>query len=101
MALPSCCCPPWVTLLLLASVVPTYLGDEAIKKNNQRGLIINLVVTIILEVGFLGLIITHMLALNYAWQENAYASAYWTLVVTHLVFAAVTVLESLYILVLA
>ncbi len=99
MALPGLLLPTIGTVLLLVSVIPTYLGDHAIKKGDQRGLIINLVITAVLETGFLILLVRHLQDLSYWWDRNSYASIYWTLIVTHLVFAGVMILENLYILV--
>jgi cytochrome c oxidase subunit I+III len=99
--MPDLLIPTIATVFLLLSVIPTYLGDEAIKKDNQRGLVINLILTIILELVFLVLMMVNLQAINYNWDQNAYASLYWVLVVTHLVFAGVMVLENAYVLVLA
>ncbi len=89
------------TLLLVASLVPTYLGDHAIKKGDRKGLMVNLVLTVLLEIGFLVLIGLHLRSLNWNWDKNAYTSVYWVLILTHLLFALVMVLENLYLLVLA
>ncbi len=101
MALPALLIPSLATLLLVASVIPTYLGDHAIKQNDRRGLIVNLLVTIALDAAFLVLLSYHMQSLSFSWNENAYGSIYWVLILTHLIFAAVMILENLYILVLA
>jgi cytochrome c oxidase subunit 1/cytochrome c oxidase subunit I+III len=101
MPLPALLIPTIATLLMLASAVPTYLGDHAIKKGDRRGLIINLIVTALLEAAFLALIIAHLRSLNFDWMKNAYASAFFVLIATHLAFAGVMILENLYILVQA
>jgi cytochrome c oxidase subunit I+III len=101
MIMPDLLVPGLATLFLLASVIPTYLGEEAIKKNDQRGLRLNLILEIVLELVFLALMVVHFKSLNFIWDKNAYASIYWVLVWTHLIFAAVMVLENAYILVLA
>jgi len=93
--------PTIATFLMLISVIPTYLGDKAIKKDDNRGLIINMIATIILESTFIAILITHLMFLNYKWDTNAYASIFWVLIVTHLIFTAVMILENAYILVLA
>ena len=87
------------TLLLLASAVPTYLGDHAIKKGDQKGLIRNMILTVILETGFLVFIGLHLRSLNWNWDKNAYTSAYWVLIVMHLLFALIMIFENLYMLV--
>jgi heme/copper-type cytochrome/quinol oxidase subunit 3 len=54
-----------------------------------------------LELIFLALMLVNLQAINYNWDQNAYASLYWVLIGTHLAFAAVMVLENAYVLVLA
>jgi cytochrome c oxidase subunit I+III len=89
------------TLLLLLSFIPTYLGDHAIKKGDRAGLIRNLILTAVLEAGFILFIGLHLKSLSWAWDKNAYTSAYWVLIVTHLAFAAIMIGENLFILALA
>ena len=83
----ACCC--WRVS------VPTYLGDHAIKKGDQQGLIVNMVLTVLLETGFLVFIGLHLRSLNWNWDKSAYTSAYWVLIVMHLLFAGVMILENL------
>lgn len=99
--LPELILPTLATLFMLISLIPTYLGDEAIKKNDQRGLKFHLILTIGLEVIFLALLTTHLSFLNHRWWDNAYATVYWILILTHMIFAGVMVLENLYVLALA
>ncbi|MCC7452473.1 MAG: cytochrome c oxidase subunit I, partial [Anaerolineae bacterium] len=89
------------TLFLLASVIPTHHGDSALKKGHRCDFEISLITTIILEAIFIILIVLHLVQLNYKWDNNAYSSIYWTLIITHLIFAGVMILENLYILILA
>jgi cytochrome c oxidase subunit I+III len=98
---PDLLLPTIATVFLLASVIPTYLGDHAIKKDDQRGLVINLILTIILEAVFIALMIMNLQNVNFNWDQNAYASLYWVLIVTHLIFAGVMILENGHVLVLA
>ena len=101
MPMPGLDFPTVGILLLLLSVVPTYLGDQAIKKDDQRGLRIHLILEILLELAFIAMWWIDMSNIIFNWDENAYGSLYWVLVITQLVFAAVMVLENAYILVLA
>jgi cytochrome c oxidase subunit 1/cytochrome c oxidase subunit I+III len=94
--LPPLLIPTLATVLMVASDIPTYLGDRAIKKNDQRKLFLYLAVTIVLELGFLWLMAYHLATLNFLWQDNAYASLYWVLIITHLLFAGFMVIENLY-----
>jgi cytochrome c oxidase subunit I+III len=88
------------TILLLVSLIPTYLGDHKLKEGDRRALIICLILTAILEAGFILFIGLHLRSLDWNWDKNAYTSAYWVLILTHLIFAGVMILENLYILVL-
>jgi len=101
MHLPTLLIPTIATVLMVTSGIPTYLGDHAIKKNDQRGLIVNLIVTIVLEAAFMTLLIAHLRSLSFDWMKNAYASAFFVLIFLHLVFAGVMILENLYILIQA
>jgi heme/copper-type cytochrome/quinol oxidase subunit 3 len=99
--MPDLLVPGIATIFLLASVIPTYLGDHAIKKDDQRGLVINLILTILLEAVFIILMLVNLRAINYNWDQNAYASLYWVLIVSHLIFAGVMILENTHVLALA
>jgi heme/copper-type cytochrome/quinol oxidase subunit 3 len=101
MHLPGLLMPTIATALMVLSAIPTYLGDHAIKKNDRRGLIVNLIITALLELAFVALLIDHLLTLNYDWTKNAYTSAFFILITTHLVFAGIMILENLYILIQA
>jgi cytochrome c oxidase subunit I+III len=98
---PELLLPTLGTFFMLASVIPTYLGDQAIKKNDQRGLVRNLILTLVLEAVFVSLLAIHLESLNFDWRVNAYASIYWMLILTHLTFTVVMILENVYVLVLA
>jgi cytochrome c oxidase subunit 1/cytochrome c oxidase subunit I+III len=97
--LPNLVLPTLATILMIASDVPTYLGDHVIKQGDKRKLFLYLALTIVLELGFLGLMAKHMYGLYYLWSDSAYATVYWVLVVTHLVFTGFMVLENVYALV--
>ena len=101
MRFPDLRVPTIATALLLLSVIPTYLGDKYIKKDDSRGLIITLVITALLDSIFVYLMATHLYYLNFSWDKNAYASLYWVLIVTTVAFAVFTFFENLHILALA
>ena len=101
MALPQLFIPTLGTLVLLISLIPSYLDDVAIKKNDMRGVIINLILQIVLETVFIGLLWYHLTTLNFDWQSNAYGSIYWITIILSLVFAGAMVLEAVYILIQA
>src|SRR5690606_33406309 len=52
---------------------------RAIKRNDQRGLRVGLTSALIIGLLSLGLHVFHFLGLNFAPQQNAYASIYYTL----------------------
>jgi cytochrome c oxidase subunit I+III len=99
MQLPTLLIPTIATLIMVGSGIPTYLGDHAIKQDDRRGLIVGLIVTAALEAAFIGLLIMYLRSLSFDWMKNAYASAFFVLIATHLIFAATMILENLYILV--
>ncbi len=101
MALPELFLPTIGTLLILASLIPTYLGDHAIKKGDRRGLIVNLIFTAVLEAVFIVLMALQLHSLSFSWDKNAYTSVYWVLIVAYLLFAGFMICENLYILVQA
>ncbi len=101
MALPQLFIPTLATVVLLISIIPSYLDDVAVKKNDMRGLIINLILQIVLETIFVGLVWYHLTTLNFSWDANAYASIYWLNILFSVTFAGAMVLEAIYILVLA
>jgi cytochrome c oxidase subunit 3 len=92
--------PTIATGILLISVIPTYLADHAIKRDDRGRFKFHAFLTIVLDVVFMGLMISHLLLLPYKWQVNAYMSIYWTLIGTHLLLSAFLVLENAYVLVL-
>lgn len=99
--LPQLLLPTIATLILVASVIPTHLADKAVKKNDQRKLVFYTALTALMDLVFSVMFIAHLAFLNYKWTHNAYASAYWTLIGSHLIFMGIMILENLYILVLA
>jgi cytochrome c oxidase subunit I+III len=101
MPLPTLLLPTIATILIVASGIPTYLGDHAIKKDDRRGLIVNLIVAAVLEAAFIVLLSVYLQSLSYDWTKNAYASIFFILICTHLLFTGVMILENLYILVQA
>jgi cytochrome c oxidase subunit I+III len=101
MQLPQLLIPTLGTLLLIASIIPSYLDDQAIKKNDIRGLIINTILTIVLQAAFIAVFWYHLKTLNFKWDDNAYASIYWISIILTLIFTGGTVFEGIYILIQA
>jgi len=99
--LPDLVIPTIGTLLLLLSLIPSYLDDLAIKKGDVRGMIINTILQIALETAFTAVLVYHLSRLSFMWDENAYASIYWVTIALSLLFTVAMVFESIYMLVLA
>jgi len=85
--------PTLAVLLLLAALIPTYLGDKAIKHNNQRGLLWSYVVGTILFGAFIVVQFIHLSQLSYSWDTNAYSSILWLLIGFHWLFTLGLVIE--------
>lgn len=99
--MPQLLIPTVGTLLLLASVIPSLLEDEAIKKNDIRTVIIYMLLTILLQLAFIGVFAYHLYSLDFKWDENAYASIYWISIILTLIFTAGTIFEGIYIVIQA
>jgi cytochrome c oxidase subunit 1/cytochrome c oxidase subunit I+III len=93
--------PTLATLVLVLSAIPGYLDDQAIKKNDQLGLKIWLTVQMVMEAAFIALMWWHLKQVNFTWEDSAYGSLYWVLILGNVIFIGAMILESLYILVLA
>ena len=101
MPFPQLLIPTLGTLLLILSVIPSYLDDKAIKKNDVRGLIINTILAIVLQAAFIAVFWYHLESLDFRWDDNAYASIYWISIILTLIFTGSTVFEGIYILIQA
>jgi hypothetical protein len=86
-------------LLFLFSLIPSYLDDREIKKNNMGKVILLTAVETALEAAFIGMLWYHLATLNFKWDQNAYASTYWIAIILTLIFTAGTVFEGIYIIV--
>jgi cytochrome c oxidase subunit I+III len=101
MPLPQLLIPTLGTLLLLIALIPSYLDEVAVKKGDNRGVIINLTLEVVLQAGFIALLWYHLGTLTFKWDENAYASVYWISILLTLIFMGGTVLEGIYLVVQA
>src|SRR5205085_7607512 len=66
--LPPLLIPTLATLVLLIALIPSYLDEKAIKKNDRRGLIINLILEVVFQSIFIGLLWYHLKTLNFKWD---------------------------------
>jgi heme/copper-type cytochrome/quinol oxidase subunit 3 len=101
MPLPRLLIPTLGTLVLLIALIPSYLDEVAVKKNDQRGIIIHLSLEVVLQAAFIALLWYHLTTLPFKWDDNAYASIYWISIILTLIFMGGTVLEGIYLIVQA
>lgn len=99
--LPDLLLPTIATVILLISVIPSYLDDKAVEKNDQVGLKVYIILQMILEIAYMIVISIHLNSLNFSWQKDAYGSIFWMMVLSAVVFTGLMILESIYILVQA
>jgi cytochrome c oxidase subunit 1/cytochrome c oxidase subunit I+III len=97
--LPQLLLPTLGTLVLIASMIPSYLDDKAIKKNDMRKVIIYTFIETGLQVAFIAIFWYHLKSLTFKWDDNAYASIYWIMIILTLIFTAGTVFEGIYIII--
>jgi heme/copper-type cytochrome/quinol oxidase subunit 3 len=101
MPLPQLLIPTLGTLVLLIGLIPSYLDEVAVKKGDNRGVIIYLILEVVLQAVFIALLWYHLKTLTFRWDDNAYASIYWISIILTLIFMGATVIEGLYLVVLA
>jgi cytochrome c oxidase subunit 1/cytochrome c oxidase subunit I+III len=99
--MPGLLVPTLGTILLLLALIPSYLDEQTIKKNDQRGTIIYLILEVVLQAGFIALLWYHLHSLTFKWDDNAYASIYWISIILTLIFTGGTVVEGIYLVIQA
>ena len=97
--LPQLLIPTIGTLVLIASLIPSYLDDKAIKENDFRKVIIYTFLETGLQVAFIAIFWYHLKSLTFKWDDNAYASVYWISIILTLIFTGGTVFEGIYIII--
>jgi cytochrome c oxidase subunit 3 len=83
----------WQTILLVASCLPMYLTDRAARKLRRGHVIAGLAVMTLLSAASLWLRAKEFPAVRFSWDDNAYASIVWTILVLHLTYVLVGLLE--------
>ena len=101
MQLPKLLIPTLGTVVLLIALIPSYFDEVAVKKGDNRGVIINLFLEVLLQGAFIALLWYHLETLPFKWDDNAYASVYWISIILTLIFMGATVLEGIYLIVQA
>jgi cytochrome c oxidase subunit 3/cytochrome c oxidase subunit I+III len=97
--MPPVLLPAIGTALLLISVIPSFLDDKAVEKNQQTRLKIYLILEMILEIAFIVVLSISLGQMGFSWTKDAYASIFWILILSAVVFTGLMVLESAYILI--
>jgi cytochrome c oxidase subunit 3 len=97
--IPDLFVPTVALILLLASVVPTYLADKAIQKGNQKKMLTCLLIAYVLGVIYLVLMLRYYIAFPQTWQVSAYHSIFWALIGLHWLFILSDLLDTTIILI--
>jgi cytochrome c oxidase subunit 1/cytochrome c oxidase subunit I+III len=101
MPFPKLLIPTIGTVVLLLALIPSYLDEVAVKKNDNRGVIIYLTMEVVLQAAFIAIFWYHLKTLPFKWDDNAYASVYWISIILTLIFTGGTVFEGIYLIVQA
>jgi cytochrome c oxidase subunit 3 len=92
--------PPlmWPTLtlgLLLVSMIPAIVADRAGLAMNERAVRWSFAVLVAMGMGAVAMRFHELPALQFSWDENAYASTIWTIVCLHLLHIVVATAENI------
>jgi cytochrome c oxidase subunit 1/cytochrome c oxidase subunit I+III len=101
MPLPKLLIPTLGTLVMLLALIPSTLDEKAVKKNDTRGVIINLILEVVLQAVFVALLWYHLEKLTFKWDDNAYASIYWITIILTLIFTGATISEGIFLIIQA
>jgi cytochrome c oxidase subunit III len=82
-------------IAILVSAVPMFWADRAALRKNQRAVQLALVATIAVGLLTIALRSYEFRGLNVRWDDNAYASIVWTIVVMHLIHLIVGTAENI------
>jgi cytochrome c oxidase subunit III len=98
---PDLLLPTLNTVLLVASSLPMYLGDSAIREGNTRRLITGLSVAGVMGAVFLVLKVIEYSKVEYLWDDHAYGSIIWLIIGFHSAHVGSVVLKTVVVVVLA
>jgi heme/copper-type cytochrome/quinol oxidase subunit 3 len=71
------------SFVLWGSSVPVFYAEAAIRRNDQRGLRIGLLISAVMGLAFLGFTAKDFHDLHFGWRDNAYTSMFYTIVGLH------------------
>lgn len=95
---PELLLPTINTVILLASSVPVYWGDQGIRRGQRTRLVIGWVLASVLAVAFLVIKFVELSGLEYRWYTNAYGSIYWTMIGFHTAHVTALLLKTVVVL---
>jgi heme/copper-type cytochrome/quinol oxidase subunit 3 len=86
--------PTLTLVILLLSIIPAVISDRAALAMNGRGVRVSFALLVVLGLGAIGLRFYELPALQFSWDDNAYASVIWTIVCLHLLHIIVATAEN-------
>jgi heme/copper-type cytochrome/quinol oxidase subunit 3 len=86
--------PTLNTVVLIASALPIYWANHAIRRNQRGQFLISLLLAMLMGVIFLWLKYVEYSDKGYNWSENAYASIVWTMTGFHILHVTAVLLKS-------
>ena len=87
--------PTLALVVLLASVVPMYLADHAVKETDRRGAVLCTTINVLMAIVFLGMRTMEMKRLTFRWDSHAYGSIYWSILGLHTSHVIASTVESI------
>jgi heme/copper-type cytochrome/quinol oxidase subunit 3 len=75
--------PTISTILLVLSCIGSYLGSEAAKKDDRRGMIVGLLLNLTLAIAAIVIRIVDWSHLNFTWESSIHGSYVWALLGLH------------------
>jgi cytochrome c oxidase subunit 3 len=98
---PELLLPTIATVLLLASVLPVYYSDKAIKRDDAGPLKVWPLASIALALAFLAIKAYEYSHIGFWWDTHAYGSVVWTMIGLHTAHVLAVILKTLVIVYLA
>ncbi|HZU29385.1 MAG TPA: cytochrome c oxidase subunit 3 [Bryobacteraceae bacterium] len=90
--------PTFNILLLLASVIPMYLAGEAALKGERGKVIVNMMLNIVMALGFLFIRLIEFNRFSFKWTTDIYGSFVWIIVGLHTMHAIADTVQSMVVL---
>ena len=81
--LPGILLPSVNVLILIVSCLPAYWASEAAKRDDRRGVTLNLIANLVLALLFFALRVIEWRRFNFKWNSNVYGSVVWGILWLH------------------